>query len=150
MNPFENKDGGSEMSNVSLEALNVAAKWSKFLAILGFIYTGFSVLGGIFMVLGGLAAQSSYRRSEIPMPMLGLVYLVLAVVYFIPSKKLNDFSGRASHYINHRDSASQQDMMENLGSFFKTVGIMAIVMLVLGFLFGFIFAAAILANAGRF
>jgi uncharacterized membrane protein len=170
MNQFD-KDGtqgggqssfqdGLQVDGASLTFLEHAAKWARFLAIMGFISVGLMVLGGIIAIISGLALQShrstryggyGYRAgAESSVWLMGFTYIIMAVVYFFPVKFLYDFAARALQAVQSRDSMALQSALESLKSHFKTLGIMTIIGIVLGLLIGFIFFAALIANRGRF
>jgi hypothetical protein len=65
-----------EITLESLGYLNTTAKWTKFLAIMGFIAVGLMVLLGIFM---GIMLSFTEKMSSLPFPfpmgLLGLIYI---------------------------------------------------------------------------
>ncbi len=155
-----NFQDGLQVEGASLTFLESAAKWARFLAIMGFISVGLMVLGGIMAIISGLAMQSgssnsygsyAYRRgAESSIWLLGFSYIIMAVIYFFPVKFLYDFAARTLQAVQTRDSIVLQSALESLKTHFKTVGIMTIIGMGLGLLIGFIFFVAIIVNRGRF
>lgn len=111
-----------------IDYLNEAAKWGKFLAIVGYCVLGLMILGGIFMMVGmsQLNNISGFGSSAI---LLGLVYLVIAVIYFFPVTYLYNFSVKILQGINSEDVYSVTTGIQNLKSMFKFMGIFTIVIL---------------------
>jgi hypothetical protein len=155
-----NFQDGLQVEGASLTFLESAAKWARFLAIMGFISVGLMVLGGIIAIIAGLALQSemnrgyggyAYRRGpDFPIWLAGFSYIIMAVIYFFPVKFLYDFAARTLQAVQSRDSIVLQSALESLKSHFKTLGIMTIIGIGFGLLFGFIFFVAIIANNGHF
>ena len=120
----------------SLGYLNTAAKWSKFLAIMGFISIGLLVLlglgmGALFSFMNETSAMSSF---PFPTYLLGFIYVVLAVVYLMPVIYLNNFSNYITKAVALRDTQLLTNALSNLKSLFKYMGIATIVMIASYFL----------------
>jgi hypothetical protein len=108
--------------------LRETRKWTKFFAILGFIFIGFGVLASI-----GMFAMSSTMSSIMPFPMagIGFFYLLMIAVYFFPIYYLLQFSNKAKEALVSRSSEALTEAMRYIKSHYKFVGIMTIVMLAL-------------------
>jgi len=108
--------------------LRETRKWTKFFAILGFIFIGLMVLASI-----GMFAASSYISAYTPVPMagVGFLYLVIIGLYFFPIYYLLQFSNKAKEALMSRSSQALTEAMKFLKSHYKFVGIMTIVMLAL-------------------
>jgi Zn-dependent protease with chaperone function len=73
--------------------LTTTAKWATFLAILAFIGTGIMVLVGIFMmIISPLSKLGS--TFGFPASLFGLLYMILAVLYFFPAFYLYKFADK--------------------------------------------------------
>lgn len=122
----------------SRDFLLYASKWANFLAILGFIGLGLMVLGGVLAIVVG----SSFGRIAGPFQFgfLGLIYLIMAALYFFPTMYLFKF---ASKMKNALAKSNQDDLdlgFENLKSFFKFIGMFTIILIglyVLAIIIGF-------------
>lgn len=115
----------------SKEFLKETAKWTKFLAILGFIGVGFMVLGSISI----LFASSSFMSND-AFPFGGrifmmLLYLAFAVLYYFPISYLYQFSENTKKAIENNDNNAIRDAFEFLKSHYKFMGILTIVVLAL-------------------
>ncbi len=108
--------------------LKETRKWTKFFAILGFIFMGIGVLASI-----GMFVMSSTMSSVIPFPMagIGFFYLLMIAVYFFPIYYLLQFSNKAKEALVSRSSEALTEAMRYIKSHYKFVGIMTIVILAL-------------------
>ncbi len=102
------------------------AKWGKFLAIMGYIAIGILVLLGLLFMLG-FSAFSEYTQIPFPMGAFGIIYILIAVVYYFPVNYLHKFSNRAKQALLMNDQTSLTSSFSNLKSLFKFMGIAAIV-----------------------
>ena len=115
--------------------LATTAKWTKFLAILGFIIAGFLILAGIIVAIFYSTLSSkmentglmSYFNSEL----IGLVYIVIAGLYIWPILYLNNFSNAMTRAVRSGTTERLTNALLNLKRFFKFIGILMIVMLVI-------------------
>lgn len=113
----------------SKEFLKETAKWTKFLAILGFIGVGFMVLGSISI----LFSSSSFMSND-AFPFGGrifmmLLYLAFAVLYYFPISYLYQFSENTKKAIENNDNNAIRDAFEFLKSHYKFMGILTIILL---------------------
>ena len=143
LNIFEN--GLDERSKAYLLE---TTRWTKFLAILGFIAIGFILLVAIGM-LGG--ADSTYSSAGL-FATLGRVgffiyFLVISVVYFFPAYFLMKFSNSMKSGIQTNNVENITEGFRHQKNLFKYMGILAIIAIAL-VLVVFIFAG-VLASTGR-
>jgi hypothetical protein len=107
-----------------------AAKWAKFLSIVGFIVTG-------LMVMIALSVQSVMQSlSEIPaysgLAALGsgvitFFYLLLALLYCYPSYLMYKFSSSAKLAVLYGNQESLSEAMIKMKSIFKFFGIITVI-----------------------
>jgi len=132
--------GGGEVPAEAVEALRETKPWVTLLAVLGFVGTGFMVLAGLgVMVMDNATLPAAF----------GVVYVVIAVLYLLPSLLLIRYSSSIGRLV---DGAGPQGLIEALRSqrsFWRAVGIMTLVMIVLMFLSVFVGGAAGLFLAKR-
>jgi hypothetical protein len=128
------------ISSTSQTNLATAAKWGKFLAIVGFIFCGFMVIGGI-AATAVLSSSNTYVYDNGFLKYVGLFYIVLAVILFIPCLYLLKFSNKTQDAIRSANQESLDTAFANLKSLFKFYGIFTIVILV-------IYALAFLGGMG--
>jgi hypothetical protein len=113
------------ISERSKNFIMVIAKWSKFLAIVGFVFAGLMAVGAIFM----MGVSSSFGGFGAPEAEKGISYLVMAVLYFFPCYYLIKFSSNIKTGIEHSRQNEVDNGFENLKSTFKFMGIMTIIVL---------------------
>jgi len=125
--PVEN----SMMNNMEIKSyLMETAKWGKFLAIVGYVVMGLLVLLAIVMMFA-MSVVSQFAQSKFPLWMLGLVYILLAGIYYIPVTYLYKFSVQMQKAIQMQNEGLLTSGFQNLKSLFKFMGIFTIVMLAL-------------------
>lgn len=124
-----------KLNNHSINFLRETVKWTNFLSIVGFVYTGFIVLIALF---GGSAIASMSQLGGGPAiggTFIIVLYLILAVVYFFLSLYLNKFSNNMKTALRDKNEEVLTTAFENLKSHYKLLGIFTIVMLSLLILF---------------
>jgi len=129
------------LSEEALSHLDVARKWTMFLAIMGFIGSGFLVLFGLFFTFVMRAFGRSHEFGAIVPILLGILYVVLGIAYFFPSYFLLRFSSNAKSALATRAEQPLTLSFKYLRAFFLFVGVAVVAVIVLYIL---IIAAAIL------
>lgn len=130
----------------SKEHLTEAARWARFLAIVGFVFLGFLVLAGLLLSLtfsrldtygdptfrtGGLGAMMGAGTI--------VLYIILAAVYFFPLLYLLRFANAARAALASNDQELLVQSFLNLKRFLRYVGILTIIALAF-MAFSFIFS----------
>lgn len=113
----------------SKEFLKETAKWTKFLAILGFVGIGFMVLVSLVMLF---APSSLMSNGDFPFGgkiFMMLLYLAFAVLYYFPISYLYQFSENTKKAIENNDNNAIRDAFEFLKSHYKFMGILTIILL---------------------
>lgn len=111
--------------------LLVTAKWSKFIAIIGFIGLGILILMGLLMMFG----LSLFHRLNtggpftVPAALYGLLYIIFAGVYVIPVLYLYRFAVSMKEGVLRNDEYEMTNGFLNLKKMSKFSGIMTIVIL---------------------
>ncbi|WP_372754826.1 hypothetical protein [Labilibaculum sp.] len=146
---MEKLDNTESKNELLLEAqaelyLRETSKWAKFLSIVGFVFMGIMVLIAviIFAFAGTMGSMMPF-----PMSLLGLVYLLIALLYCIPIYFLLSFSNKAKAALISRSSATLSESMKYLKSHYKFIGIFTIVMLAM-YPIGIVIAIIIGASQG--
>ena len=129
MNMEEQKESlfDLQMDPVSMQHLQDAAKWGKFLAIIGFVMIGLLVILGIVMGTLLSAFNAAANLGGIRGPLISVVYIAFAVLYFFPCLYLFRFSGKMQAAIRTNDQESLIDAFSNLKSCLRFVGILMII-----------------------
>jgi hypothetical protein len=122
------------LSDQATGFLRETKKWTYFLAIMGFIGAAFMLLAGIFMTIVFSLIDVFANvpdKPDFPFGLLGLLYVVLAVVYFFPAYYLYKFSKEMGDALLARDETKLTSSIRYLKKHFKFVGIMVIAMIAL-------------------
>ena len=123
-----------------LDSMKQTRPWVLFLGILGFIAAGLMVLGGLGMLIAG----SAMGKAE--MGGLAALYIVLAVFYIFPSLYLYRYAGSIKLLLSGYGVHALEEALGHQKSFWKLVGILTAVMMVLYFV-GIMVAVAVGAAA---
>jgi hypothetical protein len=121
------------LTKESASFLLKAAKWGKFLAILGFIVTGLMIIAGVLMsfVLNLLKDETVPVDMPLPPALLSLLYIIIAGIYLVPVFYLNSFCNNAIKAVNLSSTEHLTISIRNLKNLFVFVGISTIVVLAL-------------------
>jgi len=129
--PFDQFDE-LRIDNASKLFLAEAAKWTTFLAILGYIGISLMVIAALFMMT--LGASMSTGNSMMPFGggiVFSLVYLVFAALYFIPINYLYRFGSNMKSALRSNNQTELTKAFEYLKSHYKFIGILTIIVFAL-------------------
>ncbi|MEP6684289.1 MAG: DUF5362 family protein [Parafilimonas sp.] len=123
-----------QIDNSNIPYLNEAAKWGKFLAIIGFIFCALLILCGLF---AGTFLAASFTQVDSELASLGSLgtgiftgWLILfALLYFFPSFYLFNFALKMQAAIRNNDQINLNASFKNLKSCFKFWGVLFIIIL---------------------
>lgn len=139
-----------ELNDIAVNALRVSAKWSLFLAIMGFIGIGFMIIGAIY-ISSALSAFPDNASPIVAMKgVISVIYIVLAALYFPPVYYLFKYATDMKNAIQDRDSEDIGDALNYLKSHHRYLGISMIVIMSLYILMiiGLIITTIIAATRG--
>ena len=106
-------------------ALAGTKPWVRLISILGFISAG-------FMILGGLAAGALGARMGMPeAAVLIFIYPLMGLFYLVPSLYLFRFATRIGEYVQGGQEAQLELALESQRSFWRFVGILSLIAIVL-------------------
>jgi hypothetical protein len=111
-------------SNVA-ELLRQTKPWVRFLSVLGFIGVGLMCLAGAF------GAAAAVVTGDPNMVAVSLIYPVAALLYLFPSLFLFRYASRIADFLRGGQAAQLEAALAAQKSFWKFVGILTVVMLVL-------------------
>ena len=117
------------LNSQSKSFLKETAKWSSFLAILGFIGIGLMVLLGLF---AGAIFSAIPEAQEMPFDFgtsMTVVYLLLALIYFFPVMYLYKFAKRMKLALATKNDENLAAAFESLKSHYKFIGVFTIIMM---------------------
>lgn len=132
--------------------LKEAARWAKFLAIVGFVCIGLLVIIALFAgaVLSSFSsfagpASGAARTSG---AFLTVIYILIAVLYFFPCLYLYNFAAKAQVALRGNDQEQLNQSLKNLKAMLRYMGILTIIWLCF-VLLGFIVAIITAGSAMR-
>ncbi|KIO76524.1 hypothetical protein TH53_14275 [Pedobacter lusitanus] len=111
-----------------------AAKWTRFLSIVGFVFTAMFVMsafsvGAIYSTLS--ASMPGNPLLKLGPAVLTVFYLLIGLFQFYPSFLLYKFSASATKAVLYADQPSLGEAISKLKSFFKFWGVLTIVLIAL-------------------
>lgn len=127
---------GEEQLNidpVSAENLKETAKWAKFVAIAGFIFSAMIIIFA-FYYYSQVTRYSFGRRYYSRYMLIAGVYIVIAIVWIITAVYQLRFSSRLTLALEANDQSELQQSFSNLKIYYRISGIITIVSLLLCFL----------------
>ncbi len=129
--------------------LKVTSKWSKILAIIGFVSLGIMVIAGVISALFlGSASMSDTNMSSITGGLGGVmafVYIIFAIVYYFPLIYLYRFSTNIKSAVDGDDQNQLSIAFEYLKKHYKFIGILTIAIIIL---YAIIFFIALILGVG--
>jgi len=130
--------------------LSEAAKWARFLAILGMIFLVLMILMGLFGSTMLFSSMNNLEGDASGMAAYGSgifagYMIVIAVIYFFPLLFTLRFANNARTALNTNNQQALNTAFQNLKACFRFIGILTIIGLVfmaIGLIFGVMSAAA--------
>lgn len=108
-----------------------AAKWAKFIAIVGFVVIGLMVLAGFgFIFAGSSLMHYAGLGGGFFGSLLSLFYIAITLLYFLPCLYLYKFGNNVQKGIYNSQNTLDTGI-QNLKRFFKFVGFFTIIILAL-------------------
>lgn len=146
-----------ELNELAMDSLRGSAKWSTFLAIIGFIGIAFMLIVALFMgtALSSISGQPELQELQGVSPVAGIIkflpllYVIFALIYFFPVYYLFKYASGMKKALNFRSSEMVAEALTYLKSHHKFLGIMTIIVISLYLLFMIgmvIFAASMASN----
>lgn len=117
------------LNQTALDYLRESAKWSMFLAVLGFVGVGFLALMAIIMTSVMSAMPETPGPFGAVKGIVSILYIVIAVIYLFPIYYLYRYASNTKKAIYSKDSALLTDALGALKSHHKFLGIAAIIII---------------------
>lgn len=116
--------------------LLTVTRWAKFLAIIGYIGSGFMLLVSLFVLtlssfMPDLSQISPSPVTFMPFKVLGFAYMALAVFYFFIAYYMYSFASKSANAITLNLDSELEAAFNALRKQYTLVGIFTIVMLAL-------------------
>jgi hypothetical protein len=123
-----------QVDNGNIPYLTEAAKWAKFLSIIGFIICAMLVLTGVFwgtfLAASFAEVDSEFKSLEgIGTGLFTIWFVIIALLYFFPSLYLFNFASKMQTALRNSDQISLNTSFKNLKSCLKFWGIFLIIIL---------------------
>jgi hypothetical protein len=120
-----------QIDGQSSSFLSDAARWSKFLAIIGFVMCGLLVVAGIFAgsVMGIMMNSQMGAAGGVGGAVFTVVFLFFALLYFFPCLYLFNFASKMQLALRTNDQAQLNASFKNLKSCMRYMGIFTIIIL---------------------
>ncbi|HET7673897.1 MAG TPA: DUF5362 family protein [Gammaproteobacteria bacterium] len=121
---------GSQPITVSdnmLDALRATKPWVRLIAVVGFIWAGLVMLGGIAILIDPSGARQTFAGTAV-----GIIDLVLALIYFFPCLFLFGYASAIGDTLNGGGGGALEKALERQRLFWHYAGILALIGLVLG------------------
>ena len=121
-----------QLDQPSTAYLGEAAKWAKFLAIMGFIFCGIMIVIALFagsIIGAAMSATGGGMSSMFGTGFFTIFYILFAAVYFLPCLYLFRFASQMQDAIRDHEQNKLQGSFKNLKSLFRFVGILTIIIL---------------------
>ena len=115
--------GNKEINDYLIQS----SKWGKFLAILGYIGVAILIIAGIASIIGAARVRNFSLSEFFPMGFLGLVFIIIAILYYLGVNFLYQFSVQIKRGIGSSDVSIITSGFKYLKSFFKFMGLSAII-----------------------
>ena len=125
-----------QLTQQSITYLLTAAKWGKFLAILGYISIAFILLAGLLMGLvfsfmaDKLAAMGGIATMIAP-KWITIFYVLIGAIGFVPVYFLNSFSNNITRSVRNNDTNTMTTALKRLKNLFVFIGIYTIILIVI-------------------
>ena len=114
------------------ESLISSTKWARFLLILQAIAVGIIVVGAVVVLaLGNTFASTLGAEDSTILALLAVVYLLIAVLFIYPLIKGFIFCNAVQTACKTDDEAELLRGFQNMRSFLKFYGILAIILLII-------------------
>lgn len=130
----------------TLEHLRRAKPWVRLVAVLTFIGAALLVAAGLLMSVMGSAIPGFSEGMGAPFAgaAIGIVYLLIALLYVFPGLYLWRYANAIDSMVRNPQSLTLEEAIKHQTSFWRFVGIMTVVVLIL---YALIFVFAVVFGA---
>ncbi len=122
-------DHNRAILNYIRKSLRATRPWTRLLSVLGFIAAGLTVLGGVAMIVGKSFIPVS--ETMLPITYVGIIYILTSIFYLVPSIWLAKYSSAIAAFLKSGEAIVFGNAMAYQKSFWKFVGVLAVVSIVL-------------------
>lgn len=115
----------------TVRALQETRPWVLFLAILGIIVTALMLLGALSLLLMGSFVGAKAGIPAAGLALMAIAYVLLSLLYIYPIIKLMKFCGAIKRLTFSGAAADLDEAMRQQKSFWKFIGILTLVMIII-------------------
>ncbi len=135
--PMEQQEELLSLDLMAREQLGEAARWARFLAIMGFIACGIMVVAGVMIAIvysfvNRIQTRYTYTGRAINTVnrsgMIGVTYIIMAVLMFFSCLYLFRFANKMRSGLHEQSRDEIHESFLNLKKLFKYNGILTIVL----------------------
>lgn len=129
--------GDLEVDEMVQQHLTDTAKWARFLAIVGYVFSSICAIAGVLALFGSSANETrrSYfettSRQEISPVYSAIIVIVISVLWFLLSFYTYRFADKMKTALQTNDQMTFIDSFANLARKYRMLGIVTIVYLAL-------------------
>lgn len=130
-----------ELSQISINNLLETAKWAKFIAIVGFVVVALLLVVAFFMgfflpsingpEIGDINVTEMDGLMNMMGPMISVIYIIIAIIYFFPVLFLFNFSNMAIKAIKQDDNHLLNQSFIQIRKHFKFIGILTLIVVLI-------------------
>ena len=116
---------GTNITTTMLKYLAQTRPWVRFLSVIGFIFIGFFAVTAVVAAIALFASGNAF--SDLPVILIGLLYVGIGLVYFFPVLFLHRFATELKRLNPQNATQAIEQALGHQKSFWKYVGILTIV-----------------------
>lgn len=133
-------EGRAGVSDLTMETMRQTKPWVMLMGVVTLLGSAFMLLAAILMM--GMGAMMP-RSGPVSPALLGLVYLPMAAMYVYPGIKLWQYGSAIGRLMMSRQTSDLEQALAQQKSFWKFVGILTLVIVVL---YGLFFVVALIGG----
>ena len=119
---------GGNLTETMIKYLREASPWLRFIGILSYILCGFTVLGGVSMMIAmPLLAGLDDLPTGLMASSMGIIYILIGVVLFFPAYFTYTFGAKIRSYLQSNRDYDLEVAFKNNKSLWKFYGILYII-----------------------
>ncbi len=125
-------DQTMELDGSMMSVLNEMRKWTKFLAVMGFIGIGITIIAGfVLMFSKDITNNMAMQNSNLSPFFKGVFYIIMSIIYIFPVVFLNNFSQKMKTALYSRNHEELYKSFNYLRRHYKFIGILIIIYLLI-------------------
>ncbi len=127
----EMQSGEVQVTAGMMDSMRSIKPWTKFLAVLGFVFVGLMVLLGAGFML--FASMFPHQKNMFP-SFMGFLYILFSILYFVPAFYLYKYSSAIADFLRSNGAGDLESALSYQKSFWKFVGILTLIGILLAIL----------------